>query len=278
MKYIVDSAINICVLFISLKTPQSKYMTLSDTKWTSIDIPQRCCLNSCQSEHCHCLLMWLVNFAKTYQLRKVFLDRFIHIHLCFVMLVEPCICLLPLRTIYGLCVSFCLCCSIVNVPNGVSVELIFFISCKAKSKQTENCIRILFDCFCRCRDWQSARTTYRIGACTLLDLLRLVRSFSNASRFCSCRDLCRGTCVTDNGTLPFRWANDHCRRCTPVWRLAYSSPSPWTRTTGRCENGRVGWIYHRLWKFTKPLNSALFFRIKLVRSLITYPCVLSSIE
>lgn len=46
------------------------------------------------------------------------------------MLAAPgCVCLLPLSTMYGLCVSSCLCFSIVSVPSGVSVELIFINSC-----------------------------------------------------------------------------------------------------------------------------------------------------
>jgi hypothetical protein len=40
------------------------------------------------------------------------------------------ICLLPLRTTYADCVSFCLCCKRLSVPSGVSVELICFINWK----------------------------------------------------------------------------------------------------------------------------------------------------
>lgn len=62
------------------------------------------------------------------------------IEIYFLVMDVPCACLLPLRTMNGLCVSFCLCCNMVNVPNGVSVELIFIMSCfnKIKAKQTFN--------------------------------------------------------------------------------------------------------------------------------------------
>lgn len=43
--------------------------------------------------------------------------------------------LAPLSTTKGECVSFCFCCSICSVLSGVSVELIFFISCRRDNKR-----------------------------------------------------------------------------------------------------------------------------------------------
>lgn len=163
------------------------------------------------------------------------------------MLVDPCICLLPLSTMYGLWVSFCLCCSIVNVPSGVSVELIFFKS--YKRSWNESIVlkfdrRIAFHAPCAC-NWQKLWIK-SIGACTLLDLLHLVRFSSDVSQFYFCPGLCRGTCATNNGTLPSRWANGHCHRCTPAWRSVCNCPSPWTRIAVQCGSDRVDWIFRRL--------------------------------
>lgn len=54
-------------------------------------------------------------------------------------------CLFPDRIIKGDWVSFCLACNIFSVPKGVSVELIFFISCK-KIEPLEEQLKLVTRC------------------------------------------------------------------------------------------------------------------------------------
>lgn len=61
------------------------------------------------------------------------------------MFTYVCMCLLPLKTMKGDCVSFCLACKRFNVPKGVSVEDILFIniSCSVFFILFSTCIKNL---------------------------------------------------------------------------------------------------------------------------------------